>query len=136
MTAREYLKSYFGERQERKTEDKPYNYLDEFKVDSWARQHMEEEIVMDWGNVPRVRNVEIVEKWDKSELAQTMKKDGRRYMKVLVECPTHGYHYKVMSDPPIPSDCWCDKCITEEIDKVLSARAVRDAEYRRKQKEK
>lgn len=131
MTASEYLKQYFGERQEKKADEKLENYLDAFNVDLWARQHMDEEIVMDWNNVSKVREVEVVEKWDKSELAQIARKTGKRFMKVLVECPTHGYYNKIMCDPPIPSDCRCDKCITDEINKVISARTIRDAEYRK-----
>lgn len=136
MTAGEYLKQYFGERPERKTEEKLGSYLDSYNVDSWARQHMEQEIVMDWNKVSRVREVEVVEAWDKSELAKIAKKNGRRCMKVLVECPNHGYYYKIMSDPPLKTDCWCDKCITDEINKVLSARLIRDELYKKKQKDK
>lgn len=132
MTAGEYLKSYFGERTERKTESKPYNYLDAYNVDAWARQHMEQEIVMDWNNVSKVSEVEIVEKWDKSELAEIARRNGKKKMKVLVECPNHGYYYKIMSDPPLKTDCWCDKCISDEMKKVTMARFFRDEEYKKR----
>lgn len=136
MTASEYLKQYFGERPERKTEEKQGSYLDSYNVDSWARQHMEQEIVMDWNRVSKVREVEAVEAWDKSVLAQIARSHSKKHMKVLVECPNHGYYYKIMSDPPLKTDCWCDKCISDEMKKVTMARFFRDEEYKRKMKEK
>lgn len=137
MTATEYLKQHFGERPEaeRRT-GKPSNYLEPFETDIWARARMETEITFDWNTVSDVREVEIDARWDKSELAKIARRDGKRHMRVLVECPNpkHGFFYAIMSDPPLPRDCKCQKCITDEINRVMSARAIRELEYRKRQK--
>lgn len=136
MTATEYLKNYFGERQEKRKENEPKSYLEPFLKDPWATARMETEIIFDWNTVSDVREVEIDEKWDKSELAKIANRDGKRHMRVLVECPNrkHGFFYAIMSDPPTANDCKCQKCITDEINRVMSARAIRELEYRKRQK--
>jgi len=111
------------------TEEKPYNYLEEYLTDAYAEARLETPIVFDWSNVHKVDPIEEVP-FVHPELAEASRKRGMPVTKALVYCskPEHGYFHQVMKDPPNDMDFWCSKCITEEIDRIMGLRAKRDRE--------
>lgn len=115
-----------------------YNYLYEYERDIWAEKRFETEIKFDWSRVSKVREIEIDFKWEESENAKRFEKIGKPRMRVLVECPNpkHGMYHKIMCKTPLPRDCYCYKCITDEINRIINLRAIRGFEASKKEKEK
>lgn len=119
-----------GERQE----EKPYNYLDEYRTDGFAERYMLEPIVLNENNICQVEMLEEVEGWDQGVIdgyagKATGKRNHISFHKFLVKCPKHGEFFQLIEDEPRPWSYRCRHCITDEIDRVGSARYVRDSAF-------
>ena len=128
------MTDYFEERpSEEIVEDKPYRYLDVYEVDKWARDRDESPIEFDWSRVHNVEGIEPDKDWANNPANIDAAKKGRRYLRFLVFCsnPKHGYFKQVFPDPPTDWSYRCQKCITDEMDRIIGLRVKRDEEYRR-----
>lgn len=90
--------------------EKVYNYLDAYR----SR--------IDWSRISRCEVLEMDDKWEDNPLYKSSLARGFRTLRVLVRCPTHGFHRQVVSDPPKEDDFLCQRCISAEIDRLLNIR--------------
>ena len=125
-----------GERQE----EKPYNYLDEYRTDSFAERYMLEPVVLNENNICQVEMLEEVRGWDQSVIdGYAGKATGMRnhisFHKFLVKCPKHGEFFQLIEDDPRPWSYNCRHCITDEINRVGSERYVRDSAFWKSRRE-
>ena len=113
--------------------EKVYNYLEALETDKWARERMEEPIEFDWNRISTVKRLEIDESWDSSRLALDSLKRKEGYMRVVVQCPNpkHNIFKMVMHENPTERELKCPCCITEEMDRILSLRFIRDMKARK-----
>lgn len=111
----------------RQEEEHLHNYLEDYLTDAFADRHLLTPILFDWGRVCKVEPHEELPFLCK-DLAEDMRRRGMRFIKVHVSCPNpeHGDFNTVMNDPPVERDLWCDRCIDEEIDRIIRLRAKRD----------
>ena len=112
---------------EKRTEERLYNYLEEYLTDSYAEVTGEAPIVFDWSNVRKVEPYEEVP-WVNPAMAEASERRGMPVIKVHVCCIEHGHFNQVMQNPPMEKDGYCQHCITREIDRVISLRSRRDRE--------
>lgn len=111
-------------------EEKKYNYLEEYREDSFAKKHNLDPIVFNDGNIAQVEFISEVEGWDQSKIDRLAGSDGHiKFRKCLVKCPKHNEFFQLLEDDPRPWTYNCRLCITEEIGRVVSARYIRDTAY-------
>ena len=113
---------------ERKEEN--YNYLSDYREDRFAESHGIDPITFNDGNVAKIEILQEVRGWDQSKIDGKFGKGSTvRFHKYLVKCPKHGEFFTLIEDDPRPWSYQCYHCVTEEIDKVISARFIRDSAY-------
>lgn len=127
------IADYEQSRNEQENEERPYNYLRVYEVDSWARKRGFEPVEFNWSNVCDVTAVELDKAWATNPLKLAAEKRGKKYNRALVCCPNprHGYFKQVFPDPPLERSYKCDKCITDEMNRIFALRVTR-AENERK----
>ena len=118
----------------RQEEEHLHNYLEDYQTDAFADRHMLEPIVFDWSKVSRLDPIERMEEYDGSDRQAEALRRGLRLQKVHVCCPRHGHFNQLMFDPLIDDDLRCDRCIDEEIDRIIRLRAKRDWEWIRERR--
>lgn len=132
----------FGERMQgeipEKTEDKDriVPYYEVYENDEWAEKHNSEPIVFDWSRICELDAIEEDKKWYDTPFYRDMCKKGYKHTRWLVSCPTHGYFKQIVMDPPTPKlGTKCQKCVTDEINRIIALRAKRDKEYQQSRME-
>lgn len=109
------------------------SYLDEYREDRIAQRYNLEPIVFNDANIGQVEMLEEVKGWDQSKIDKFAGTNGSiKYRKCLVKCPKHNEFFQLLEDDPRPWTFNCRHCITEEIDRVVSARFIRDTAFWKK----
>lgn len=117
-------------------ESRLYNYLDEYREDRFAQRYNLEPILFNENNVATVEILQEVEGWDQSRIDSYAGNTGSiRYHKYLVKCPRHDEFFQLIEDEPRPWSYRCYHCVTDEIDRVVSSRFLRDRTYLRASRE-
>lgn len=112
------------------TEEKKYNYLEDYREDRLANRYNLEPIVFKDSNIGKVEVLDEVKGWDQSKIDRLVGTSGSiKYHKYLVKCPKHNEFFQLIEDDPRPWSYNCRLCITEEIGRVVSARYIRDTAY-------
>ena len=110
--------------------DRIVPYFEPYENDEWGRKHNMEPIEFDWSRVCELDAVEEDKKWYETPFYRDMCKRGFKHQRWLVSCATHGYFKQSVMDPPTPKIGFkCQRCITDEIDRIVRLRAKRDREY-------
>ena len=119
---------------ERKEEN--YNYLSDYREDRFAESHGIDPITFNDGNVAKIEILQEVRGWDQSKIDGKFGKGSTvRFHKYLVKCPKHGEFFTLIEDDPRPWSYQCYHCITDEINRVGSARYIRDSAFWKSRRE-
>lgn len=111
-------------------------YFEPYEVDGFARDRMLEPIEFDWSRVSELDPIEEDTEWYNTPFYKMCVRKGQNHRRFLVSCPTHGYFKQIIMDPVTPKIGYkCQRCISDEIDRIVNKRSLRDMEYRRKLKE-
>lgn len=111
-------------------------YFEPYEVDGFARDRMLEPIEFDWSRVSELDPIEEDTEWYNTPFYKMCVRKGQKHRRFLVSCPTHGYFKQIIMDPVTPKIGYkCQRCISDEIDRIVNKRSVRDNEYRKKLRE-
>lgn len=111
-------------------------YFEPYEVDKFARDRMLEPIEFDWSRISELDPIEEDKEWYDTPFYKMCVKKGLNHRRFLVSCPTHGYFKQTIMEPPAPKIGYkCQRCISDEIDRIVNKRSVRDNEYRKKLRE-
>ena len=115
--------------------ERKYNYLDVYRRDAVAERYMLEPIVINWSNIQKVEILDEVKGWDQSKLDRFAGTPGNvKFRKCLVKCTKHQEFFQLMEDEPGEWTWRCRHCVTEEINRVLGERFLRDRQYEQKRR--
>lgn len=116
--------------------DRTVPYFEPYEIDREARTNGLEPIEFDWSRVCELDAVEEDKKWYETPFYRDMCKRGFKHQRWLVSCATHGYFKTSVMDPPTPKIGFkCQRCISDEINRIVGLRAKRTADLRRRMEE-
>lgn len=111
-------------------DDIPVNYLADYREDRFADRHLLEPILFNESNIAQVEIISEVQGWNQSVIDRYAgNRRGISYHKYLVKCPKHEEFFQLIEDEPRPWSYKCRCCITDEIDRVINARFIRDSDF-------
>ena len=118
-------------------EEKNSSYLDEYREDAFAKRHNLEPIIFDDNNIAQVEFISEVEGWDQSKIDKFAGLKGSvKFRKCLVKCPKHNEFFQLLEDDPRPWTYNCYHCVTDEINRVVMGRFIRDEAFWKRRRAK